>query len=716
MFQPMVRSLNRIPRPMPSPKHLVVTRCLFLAAAQFAGTTGAMAQQPAAIDRVRLQQLLIAEDARGTGNAGLGPLLDNLRSSDTLLRRVAARGIGRLQRPDLGLRLLEALSDPVVAVRIEAANGIAQSLKRVRPGAASADSTQLSPARAQAALLTSLRAEGETTVAGAIAEALGRLPVVDSVNVRAIEAAIADRAGSAPTFNMVHGIYTLIPRRRLAYGLAPRSTTLLKVTASTARAPEVRRLAVLTLGLAGALDSATTFSASTDRDPQVRRLALAGVARLSPQSRLHLVQRALTDASPIVRVEAIAAARVGSQRPDCVAIINAMVDRDPYVALMAIDALASPCADPAASAAALARVLDGSQPTFAGPADHRWQAGAHALRSLARIDSAQVAPFLARYAASGAWPQRLAAAAAATDARDVGVLMRLSTDEDHNVREAAIAGLAKTRKHEADSSFIAALASPGYQVVLAAATALSGSANSRVLPAALDAFDRLSAPRSENARDPRIALLARINEAGSSVTAPRLQRYLADFDTLVATTVATMLSRWSGTTVTAHPMPLPIKEEPLAQTYLAHEVRLRVTMAPSSGGGVFTIQLFRNEAPATLARIVRLARAHYYDGHLFQRVEPNFVVQGGGPDASEYVGDATFMRDEVALRTHGIGTLGISSRGRDTGDAQWFINVADNPLLDHEYTVFGRITSGLDIAMGILEGDRIGKVEVIDPN
>jgi cyclophilin family peptidyl-prolyl cis-trans isomerase len=291
--------------------------------------------------------------------------------------------------------------------------------------------------------------------------------------------------------------------------------------------------------------------------------------------------------------------------------------------------------------------------------------------------------------------------------------MRLSADSDHNVREAAIAGLARTRRHDADSTFIAALSSPGYQVVLAAATALAGSTNSRMLPAALDAFDRISAPKVENARDPRIALLECINEAGSSATAPRLQRYLADFDTLVAATVATMLSRWSGTTVTAHPVPLPIRAEPLAQTYLSRGLRLRVTMAASSGGGVFTIQLYPDEAPATVARIVRLARAHYYDGHLFQRVEPNFVVQGGGPDASEYVGDATFMRDEVALRTHGIGTLGISSRGRDTGDAQWFINVADNPLLDHEYTVFGKIVAGLRVATGILEGDRIGTVEVI---
>ena len=650
---------------------------------------------------------------RGTGTLGIAPLLTGLHASDTLLHRVAVRGLGRLQRPELGMQLLEALNDPVPAIRVEAANAIAQSLKRVRPGAATTDSAQRSAARAQAALLAALRSEGDTGVAGAIAEALGRLPVLDSVSVRAIEAAVLDRARSTMTYNMVHAFYTLSLRRRLPFGLSPRTIDALKTAVRESNAADVRRLATLTLGGARALDSATTFIASADRDPQVRRLALAGAAGLSPERRLFLVQRALTDESPIVRIGAIAAARAGSQRPNCSLIVSATVDPDPYVALTAIDALGLPCADPAASTSALTHVLDGSLPRFTGPADHRWQAGAHALRSLARIDSARAAAFLARYAASEAWQQRVAAATAAADSRDVVVLMRLSADQDHNVREASIIGLARIRKHDADSSYIAALTSPGYQVVLAAATALAGSTHPGMLPAALDALDRLSAPKVENARDPRLALLERISEAGTRATAPRLQRYLMDFDTLVATTVANTLSKWSGSAVVAHPVPLPIREEPLARTYLSRRLQLRVTMAPSSGGGVFTVQLYSNETPATVARIIRLAKAHYYDGHRFQRVEPNFVIQGGGPDASEYVGDAAFMRDELALRTHAIGTLGISSRGRDTGDAQWFINVVDNPLLDHEYTVFGTIASGLSVATGILEGDRISMVEVI---
>jgi peptidyl-prolyl cis-trans isomerase B (cyclophilin B) len=178
--------------------------------------------------------------------------------------------------------------------------------------------------------------------------------------------------------------------------------------------------------------------------------------------------------------------------------------------------------------------------------------------------------------------------------------------------------------------------------------------------------------------------------------------------------VATTLTRWTGAPVEARPVPLPIRAEPLAEVFLRRSVRLRVTMTKSSGGGSFTVRLFPDETPATVARVLRLVRERFYDGKVLQRVEPNFVIQGGGPDANEYVGDATFMRDELTMRTHARGTVGISARGRDTGDGQWFINLVDNPLLDHEYTIFGRIDGGQAVAERILEGDRIGRLEVIE--
>ena len=123
--------------------------------------------------------------------------------------------------------------------------------------------------------------------------------------------------------------------------------------------------------------------------------------------------------------------------------------------------------------------------------------------------------------------------------------------------------------------------------------------------------------------------------------------------------------------------------------------------------------LITSEAPATVLRFARLAESGYYNGTTFHRVEPNFVIQGGSPGANEYIGDASFMRDEVGQWPHVRGAVGISTRGRDTGDAQIFIDLVDIPALDHEFTVFGQVLNGLDLIDRILEGDVIERVEIL---
>ena len=675
-----------------------------------AGPLALGAQQARGPDRTALQRLLVAEDARGHGPDGVAPLLAALQSRDSLLRRVAVRGIGRLQRPELGLRLLAALADTVPAVRAEAANALAQSLRRVRRGS-TADSGQLTVAGASRALADALAREPDPEAAAAMAQSLGRLPFRDSTEARGVERAVLAHVRAAPSYGAVHGLYTLALARRFTGTLSSRSVEQLRTLSLAADAAPVRRLAVLTLAVAGGLDSATTMAASTDADEQVRRLALRGARSLGSAARAALVRRAFSDSSVIVRVDAVAAARAGTAAPDCRSIIAATGDRHPYVALTAIDSLGAPCGDSAAAVRTLVRIITRPRTGLPG---HAWQAPAHALRALAHVAPDAAARLAARAADSPRWQERTyaARAAAVIDARPL--LFRLAADTNANVREAAVIGLSQRARHAADSTYVAALASSGHQAILAAAEALAGTPDTAVvLPAVLSALDRLTGTRSENARDPRLALLRRVGELGNAGTAPRLEPYVADFDTTVATTAAGLISKWTGRTVEPRPVPLPIGSEPLAEVFLTKDLRFRVTMAPASGGGTFVVRVFTDEAPATAAHLVRLARAGYYNGLALHRVEPNFVIQGGGPGETEYIGDTVFMRDELGLRTHARGTLGISSRGRDTGDAQWFINLADNPLLDHEYTVFGEIVSGRAVAERIVEGDRMARVEVL---
>jgi cyclophilin family peptidyl-prolyl cis-trans isomerase len=131
------------------------------------------------------------------------------------------------------------------------------------------------------------------------------------------------------------------------------------------------------------------------------------------------------------------------------------------------------------------------------------------------------------------------------------------------------------------------------------------------------------------------------------------------------------------------------------------------------GGGTFEVSLRPLDAPTNVDRFARLVSSNYFDGLTFHRVVPNFVVQGGSPGANEYWGDAPFTRDELTTEEHLRGTVGISTRGRDTGDGQIFVNLVDNPRLDHEYTIVGEITSGMDVVDGLVEGATFEKVELV---
>ena len=691
----------------------------------------ARAQTPArsTIDGALLQQMLIAEDARGTGTTGIGPLLAGTRSTDISLRRVAIRALGRLQRPALVAELLPSLGDPVPSLRAEAANALAQSMQslpHLDSGRDSSSAGRTEFLRVQSALVEQLQREPNSSVRGVLRRSLGRLPYTDSASARAAERVIVEtltasgaaadgfsRQPAGAAYDAAEGLYALARNRGTSGNLSPDALALLRAAVRFPADARVRRLGLLALGAAGSLDSQTVAAASHDTDAQVRRLSLAGVGALGGKARAEFIDRAFRDPSPMVRLDAIRAALTTPTMPLCGAIIARTHDVNPHVTLAAIDALASPCASSAARAAALLDIAGAPRGTTTTTAGHAsWQPRAHAIVALAHADSLSASTALPQFSVHPLAHMREYAARAATVLGDAGTLYRLATDVDHNVQEAALAGLSVVVKHAADAGYISALGSRGYQVLLAASAALEGTAHPAAVPALLDALDRVTAERRENSRDPRMALLARIGELGTAANAPRLEPYRADFDTTVASKAADLLTKWSGRTVVSHAAPLAIREEPLAAVFSTGGLELRITMEESSGGGTMIVQLFPGEAPATVARILRLARAHYYDGLTIHRIVPNFVIQGGSPDATEYVGDGPFMRDELGLRSHDRGTLGISTRGRDTGDAQLFVNLVDNPRLDHEYTVFGRIISGLAIADGVLEGDVVKRVEV----
>jgi len=694
---------------------LKTTRFLFCLVAAPLG----LAAQPnrrSPIDTATVQRLLVAEDARGQGRDGVTPILAGVTSADPRLRNMAVRALGRLQQPGLARPLLSALADRDPAIRATAADALAQAMAGTSKPAGA-----VTIAEAARALSEALAAERVPAAADELARSIGRLRYADSTAARGAESVLVARAATVQPLALMRAFYALAGRlnalqgsRRSTVPLSPDALVIVRTTSRSASDAAARRVAMLTIVTAGAMDSATATGGLADPDAQVRALTLSGARTLGSGMRSMIARQGLADTNVLVRLHAIRAARLGEARPDCTPIHSALGDRMTSVRLAAIDALAEPCADSALVNAKLDAFAKAprSGPDNLDATRREWHAPAHALVSLARTDPARAATRLPRFVQAGAWQARVYAARAATVLRDSANLRRLALDPDDNVRAAAIDGAAIVLKHSADKLYVQALDARGYQVVMSAAHALSGSSDPAAVPALLDALARLSVERRENSRDPRVAILTRLEELGRADIVPRLTT-VSDYDSTVAIKSAALASKLAGVPVTPQITPLPIGEVPLAAVALGGTVRLRITMTAASGGGVLLVQLHPDEAPATIERMVRLVRAHYFDGLTFHRVEPLFVLQGGSPGATEFIGDGPFMRDELGSRSHARGTFGISTRGRDTGDAQLFINVMDNPRLDHDYTVFGTIVSGFAVIDGVLEGDTIAKIEVL---
>src|SRR5262249_155721 len=153
--------------------------------------------------------------------------------------------------------------------------------------------------------------------------------------------------------------------------LGDESMALLRTVALASPDTLVRRLALRSLAAAGGLDSATAARAIRDRDDESRRMTLRGAGTLSPGFPPPLLRAGCRDSSAIVRIGAIAAARLGDGPPDCRPILAATKDPVPAVALTAVDSLGSGCADSAGAGAVLRRLA--AAPVRTGPADHRWQ-------------------------------------------------------------------------------------------------------------------------------------------------------------------------------------------------------------------------------------------------------------------------------------------------------------------------------------------------------
>jgi cyclophilin family peptidyl-prolyl cis-trans isomerase/HEAT repeat protein len=459
-----------------------------------------------------------------------------------------------------------------------------------------------------------------------------------------------------------------------------------------------------------------------------------------------------------------AAAAAGAWRARVLALL---ADPRAGVRVTAIEAAEAWLPDPDLGAALAARAASspapnqtsappGAQPSASAPGAQLSVAVERglALVALARGKDPRAAA-LAAAAAGAAEPRlRARAAEAAGLLGDAALLARLAADPSALVREAALTARLPAAPRPPAAGMAAAGASRGAAGraggAAAAARAGAGSpgfsesaekAGGTVAAAALgDPDEGVRATACDWLADHPVVTAAQL--AGALVAALRdesIESPLGAIKALAARAEAEPRER--GTVVellerTGGQPSYPLRRE--AAAALARLGRPAPPLAPAGGGkagtladdldtyreivertrrprtvevrtnrGSFRLRLDCPRAPRTCLNFLQLAAQHFYDGLLFHRVVPDFVIQAGDPRGDGFGGPGYTIRDEINRLRYGRGVAGMALAGPDTGGSQFFVTLSPQPHLDGGYTAFGEVAAGAEVLDAIQAGDRI---------
>lgn len=702
-------------------------------------------------DTATFMEILRVEDRRGSQPGDLERLARATGSPHPGIRRAAVRALGRLEVADAADALRPLLEDPDPRVGAEAANALAQISRSLSAG-------ELRDVRR--ALGEVARDETDGIRWGALARSLGRLPVDSRRDVEAMEERLLSLLPDPPArdeallLGFARGVLSLYRQGAKVEGWRPNRALSHRMSelGQQEYSRPIRIASAHALWVSRAVGAEHVQSWLEDPDPEVRRVGAAALPLIEavgsapsdpgtgdPQGDPRgtrrtdeLLQGALTDVSERVRVEAVRSwAALAPGAEDCTPLAARVDDPSDHVALVSLAALVERCPDLSGiddllyeMAADLPDPREGNASTRGegrggaaggGPAGGlRWHRSAGALSALSRRAPDRAGDLLARHARHPDPFVRTHAARSAGVAGARELLEALARDDAPNVREAALRGLAASPGPVPLSLLNAQLVLDDAMLLRATAQLLEGrmgeggAEEDDLVEGLLGALGRLTDSEALTTRDARVLLLRRIGESERPGLAERIRSYLRDFDPVVAGLTAEILRERGESTVVANPTdPAQPALPGLAELRAMDRNPVTVEMA---NGERFAIQLLPFEAPTNAARFMRMAQAGTFDDLTFHRVVPNFVIQGGSPGANEYAGHGAYTRDEIGLTGHWRGTVGVSTRGRDTGDGQIFVNLVTNLRLDHDYTVFGRVTSGLDVVDRIQEGGRMGRI------
>jgi len=607
---------------------------------------------PASRNPDPMRAIAIAEDRRHyTGLRGY------LSSRDPAVRLRAVRAAGRLQDSTTVKDLLSLLRDSDREVRREAAFALGQIGHRSARGA-----------------LEGLLAGDDVELVDLAIEALGKIgdhastPRVASYlgNPSPLlrgEAAVAlwRLADSTALEGLLerHNDLNAEVRWRVLYALEKIVEPDRVVPAVTPHLDDsewlVRAYAARTLGRQkSARATASLISALADHEPAVVVNALRSLQQIADSTCVpcaRVLTRLLDQPHPYVRVTAATA----------LAERFALAKADSVARRAALDSLGAHLEDPdAATRGACGRALlsirgeaalGQVRPLLSDPSIYSRVA---VLQSLARLPAATAAPLLlARLDPGSPLFERMTAAEA------------LGTLKAPSALPALRAGLA-------DSSVL---------FVASCAGALSDLGDTASVPALAQAY---GARAGEADADARISIRDALRSLAGRTFADSVERL--------------------------HPARNAAPEDYPPDFQLAPAVRGAVL---ETTAGRIEWAFYGREAPGTVRNFVRLAERGYFDGLSIHRVVPNFVIQDGDPTGTGSGGPGYTIRCEYNRLRYEPGMVGMALSGKDTGGSQWFITHSPQPHLNGRYTIFARVTQGMDVVRRIVQGDRVLRVELL---
>ena len=159
----------------------------------------------------------------------------------------------------------------------------------------------------------------------------------------------------------------------------------------------------------------------------------------------------------------------------------------------------------------------------------------------------------------------------------------------------------------------------------------------------------------------------------------------------------------------------PVDERKALEWSILNQYKGPIKAIVKTNKGNFSINLKVAEAPISVLNFLQLAQKDFYDGLIFHRVVPNFVIQTGSPRNDNYGGEDYVISSELGPSYYDDeGYVGMASAGPHTESTQWFVTYSPAPHLDGRYTIFGKVFSGMEVVHSLTKGDEILDVIISD--